>query len=221
MERIPEPELMNDAAQALAYAEADFSEPHTQFVTLFAEKFPSLQVTGTVLDLGCGPADVSRRFARANPVCHLHGIDGAANMLALGREANVQAHLAHRIDLYEQSLPCETLPLPQYEVVISNSLLHHLHDPQVLWRSLRQFAAPGAAVFIMDLRRPATAQMAQALVTTYAQNEPAVLREDFRASLCAAFTPQEIESQLAAAQLNNLQVEIVSDRHLIVFGYMP
>ena len=63
--------------------------------------------------------------------------------------------------------------------------------------------------------------MAQALVTTYAQNEPAVLREDFRASLCAAFTPQEIESQLAAAQLNNLQVEIVSDRHLIVFGYMP
>ena len=59
------------------------------------------------------------------------------------------------------------------------------------------------------------------LVTTYAETEPAVLREDFLASLCAAFTPEEIEMQLAGVQLQDLQIEIVSDRHLIVFGYMP
>lgn len=212
---------MNEAVQAKAYAEADFSEPHTHFVSLFAEKFPGLQVTGTVLDLGCGPADISRRFAQAYPQCHIHGIDGAANMLQLGREANTQAHLAQQINLFEVQLPCQALPLASYETVICNSLLHHLHDPLVLWRSLHQFAAPGAPVFIMDLLRPASPEMAQALVDTYAANEPAVLREDFLASLHAAFTPEEIAMQLAAVQLNNLQVEIVSDRHLIVFGYMP
>jgi 2-polyprenyl-3-methyl-5-hydroxy-6-metoxy-1,4-benzoquinol methylase len=221
MERIPEPELMNEAAQAQAYAQADFSEPHTHFVSLFAEKFPTLQVAGSVLDLGCGPADISRRFAQAYPLCRIHGIDGAAKMLELGREANTQAQLAQRIELFEVRLPCSSLPLAQYDVVISNSLLHHLHDPLVLWRSLQQFARPGAPVFIMDLRRPVSARIAQELVTTYAENEPAVLREDFLASFCAAFTPAEIEAQLAAMQLTSLQVEIVSDRHLIIYGRLP
>ena len=221
MKRIPEPELMNELTQAHAYAHADFSEAHERFVTLFGEKFPKLEVTGTVLDLGCGPADISRRFARAYPACHIHGIDGAANMLELGQVANAQAKLAHRIELFEVRLPCQSLPLPQYDAVISNSLLHHLHDPLVLWRSLRQFARPGAPVFVMDLLRPATRQLAQAIVSTYAENEPAVLREDFLASLCAAFTPEEIRSQLLAMQLTDLQLEVISDRHLIIFGNLP
>lgn len=221
MERTPEPELMNEVTQAKAYAEADFSEPHSHFVSMFAKKFPTLQVTGTVLDLGCGPADVSRRFAQVYPECQIHGIDGAANMLTLGREANAQVQLAQRIELFEIQLPCQALPLATYDAVISNSLLHHLHDPMVLWRSLHQFAVSGAPVFIMDLMRPASKEIAQALVDCYAENEPPVLRQDFYASLCAAFTPEEIAQQLAMSQLNSLQVEIVSDRHLIIYGYMP
>ena len=221
MKRIPEPELMNEFAQAHAYAHADFNEAHARFVSLFSEKFPDLHINGIVLDLGCGPADISRRFAQAYPDCHIHGIDGAVNMLELGRVANAQAQLTHRIELFEAHLPCQALALPTYDVVISNSLLHHLHDPLVLWRSLHQFASPGAPVFIMDLLRPATRQLAQDMVATYAQNEPAMLREDFLASLCAAFTPAEIRAQLATMQLSDLQLEIVSDRHLIIFGYLP
>lgn len=220
MQRIPEPELMNDVHQAQAYAYADFSEPHAHFVSLFTQKFPELAVNGTVLDLGCGPADVSRRFARAFPDCRIHGIDGAPNMLQLGRQANQQAQLANRIELFEAYLPCGSLPHPAYDVLISNSLLHHLHEPMVLWRSLRQFARPGSAIFIMDLMRPQTLPMARAIVSQYAEQEPAVLREDFLASLCAAFTPEEIQLQLAEAQLATLHVEVVSDRHLIIYGYM-
>ena len=65
MERIPEPELMDEAEQARAYAEADFSGPHDMFVQLFREAFPDTAPAGAVLDLGCGPADVTRRFASA------------------------------------------------------------------------------------------------------------------------------------------------------------
>ncbi len=54
MERVPELELMDDAAQAEAYARADFSEPHNHFVELFKQCFPG-PVQGAVLDLGCGP----------------------------------------------------------------------------------------------------------------------------------------------------------------------
>lgn len=221
MDRTPEPELMNEHGQVQAYAQADFAEAHNRFVALFGEKFTGLQLNGVVLDMGCGPADVTRRFARAYPDCRIHGIDGAANMLALGRAANTHAQLDKRIELFEVHLPCQQLPLNCYDAVISNSLLHHLHDPLVLWRSLRQFARSGAPVFIMDLMRPATPQHAQELVMTYAANEPAVLRNDFFASLCAAFTPEEIRQQLQAMQLTNLNIEVVSDRHVIVFGYLP
>jgi len=221
LQRIPEPELMNDAAQALAYAQADFSEPHARFVELFDEKFSGRMVRGTVLDLGCGPADISRRFARAHPECRLHGIDGARQMLELGHLANTRSGLNDRIELFEVCLPSDTLPLTQYTALISNSLLHHLHDPLVLWRTVLDFIAPGSPLFLMDLFRPPSVQAARAIVEQYAYAEPAVLREDFYASLCAAFTPGEIREQLAVVGLAGLTIETVSNRHVIVYGDMP
>ena len=221
MERIPEPELMSEEAQAIAYAQADFSEPHSRFVSLFMEKFSGMPVVGTVLDLGCGPADISRRFATSHPQCRIHGIDGSPAMLQEGRALNADYGLSERIDLFEVYLPAPALPLPQYDVVISNSLLHHLHDPTVLWRSVKQFAAPGAPVFVMDLLRPHTREDAERMVSRYASGEPDILRVDFLASLCAAFTQEEIAMQLHNAHLDTLQTAIVSDRHVIIFGQMP
>ena len=37
MKRIPEPELMLKPDQVSAYAEADFEEPHSNFINLFKE----------------------------------------------------------------------------------------------------------------------------------------------------------------------------------------
>jgi SAM-dependent methyltransferase len=219
MERIPEPELMNEAAQARAYAEADFAEPHERFVTLFGEFFPEVDPAGWVLDLGCGPADITLRFARAHPRCRIDGVDGAGAMLALGREAVEAAGLVERVRLVHGYLPGATLPRPRYEAVISNSLLHHLADPLVLWRAVAAHAESGAPVFVMDLMRPESREAAAALVEQYAAGEPEVLRRDFHHSLLAAYTPAEVEGQLVAAGLAGLAVRPVSDRHLTVSGY--
>ncbi|MFO0138810.1 MAG: hypothetical protein ACK535_12480, partial [Cyanobacteriota bacterium] len=117
-----------------------------------------------------------------------------------------------------------------FAAVVSNSLLHHLHDPQVLWQAVGQLAAPGATIYIKDLRRPASAAAADALTELHAAGAPAVLRRDFRASLAAAFTAAEVEAQLArAAQLwgaagNHgttwpaLTVAEVEDRYLEIHG---
>jgi SAM-dependent methyltransferase len=218
MERIPEPELMDEEVQACAYAGADFSEAHERFVALFGDAFPGVMLDEWVLDLGCGPADITVRFARAHPGCRIDGIDGAATMLRLGRQAVGAAGLAKRIHLMHGYLPGAELPRTQYEAVISNSLLHHLGDPQVLWQAIKQWASPGAPVFVMDLLRPATPEEAAQLVAQYAAGEPEVLRRDFHASLRAAYRPEEVQRQLQAAALP-LRVEVASDRHLIVYGY--
>jgi len=173
-----------------------------------------------VLDLGCGAADVTIRFARAHPGCDLIGVDGAPAMLALAQEAVTRAGLADRIQLREVRLPGKTLAQHVFDTVISNSLLHHLADPQVLWRTVVDCAEPGAAVFIMDLRRPDTRAQAGRLAQEYSGNEPEVLRRDFFNSLLSAYRPEEIAAQLARVNLSCLQVEAVGDRHVVVHGHL-
>jgi SAM-dependent methyltransferase len=221
MQRVVEPELMDDDAQALAYARADFSEPNQRFVASFSESFPRF-AAGSVLDLGCGPGDIVLRLADALPHCQVHGLDGSAPMLAHAAAAlRARPDLADRVRFIEGLLPDPTLPLPRYDAVISNSLLHHLHEPAVLWRAVRECGQPGAAVLVMDLYRPPSLQQAQAVVDLYAAHEPEILRRDFYNSLCAAFEPAEVRCQLADWGLHTLEVRTVSDRHLLISGHLP
>ncbi|TPW09421.1 MAG: methyltransferase type 11, partial [Halothiobacillaceae bacterium] len=110
MERQAEPELMDDRAQAQAYAQADFAEPHNHFMQLFRERCAATTLRGTVLDLGCGAADITIRFAQMYPQTQLVGIDGAAAMLACGAEAVTRAGLQARISLELALLPGDVLP---------------------------------------------------------------------------------------------------------------
>lgn len=219
MERIVEPELMDDEAQARAYAEADFEAPNAHFVELYTEHVGPLPSGSAVLDLGCGPGDITLRIAAMEPGIEVHGLDGSAAMLGYGRRALVCAPaLRIRVRFIEGLVPGATLPRDRYQAIVSNSLLHHLHEPAGLWQMVSEFGAPGARVLVMDLMRPASEVAAQALVDEYAAGEPEVLRRDFYNSLLAAFEPAEVRAQLEAAKLGHFAVEPVSDRHLLVRG---
>ncbi len=219
MKRILEPELMDTAVQARAYAKADFSAPHQSYVELFDKVFPQRPAKATVLDLGCGPADVTIRFAIAHPGYTFHGVDGSAAMLRHGRLAlGRYPGLRERIRLIKGYIPRARLPLASYDLILSSSFLHHLHEPQALWETVRGFAKKGTLVFVVDLFRPASRPAANVLVKKYASGEPDVLRRDFFNSLCASFVPAEVEAQLREAGLTKLRVKTVSDRHLMVWG---
>jgi len=221
IQRIPEPELMDEQEQARAYAEEDFSEPNELFLERFRLLHPKPPENARVLDLGCGPADICLRFARAYPGTAVDALDGSAAMLAHARRALEQEpQLAPRVRLLCTTLPSAEIQQGGYDIILSNSLLHHLHDPAVLWETLKRAAKPGAAILIMDLFRPPTTAAAAELVATYAAGAPEVLRRDFHNSLLAAFTPGEVEEQLRRAGLRQLRVEKVSDRHLAVSGWI-
>lgn len=222
MKRRPEPELMDEAEQARAYAEADFSEPNALFIKLLGNLQPGSLTGARALDLGCGPADIVLRFLKAYPEAACDALEGSAAMLDHAREALAQwPSLAKRCRLIHDVLPSASLPPLAYDLVLSNSLLHHLHDPQILWQTVREVAKPGALVLIMDLMRPASAMWAESLVAIYAADAPDILQRDFRNSLFAAFEPQEVVHQLREAGLETLEVGVVSDRHLAVYGRLP
>lgn len=221
MLRIPEPELMLDEDQAVAYAGADFSASDGRFIERFKEIFGSLDA-GEIIDLGCGPGNIALRMAEAFPGCTVTGVDGAAAMLDIARaRAASMGSAASRTRFVETVLPSAVLPTGQATVVVSNSLLHHLHEPAGLWATIRRVAARNAAVLIIDLRRPESTDAAQEIVDTYARDEPEILRQDFYNSLLAAFEVDEVKGQLEAAGLVGLEVRAVGDRYLEVSGRMP
>ena len=136
-------------------------------------------------------------------------------MLAEAETAIQQAGFGNRIHLKQARLQELTLAHDDYSIIICNAMLHHLHDPQVLW-SLIKTATGQPAVFVMDLMRPDSDEQVDALVETYAKDEPDILKRDFRNSLKAAFTPEEVRLQLQQAGLEGYKISVVSDRHLVV-----
>ncbi|HMF05430.1 MAG TPA: class I SAM-dependent methyltransferase [Methylocella sp.] len=222
MKRVPEEELMNLPVHAQAYANADFSEPNSKFVALFSEKFPAF-AGQHILDLGCGPADITMRLARRYPQVRVTGLDGADSMLDIAKNAILRHDsLASRVEVKKWHIGQQANPLgsESFHAVVSNSLLHHLRDPLDLWKAIRASAALGAAVLVMDLIRPPSYIEAEKIVEKYAEEESAVLKGDFLNSLLAAYQPAEIMEQLVSVKMDFLQLEVVTDRHLIVFGSM-
>lgn len=216
MDRVLEPELMDDPEQAKAYAAADFSQENQGFVDRFREYFPDFR-EGHVLDLGCGPGDIPIRFARAFPTCRITGIDASAPMLQLAERAVQQVHLSERITFRCERFQ-DTAGANQADAGISNSLLHHVPNPLQFWNKLRRLVKPGSPVLVMDLLRPESPEEAQAIVDRYAAGESEILRRDFYNSLLAAFTEDEVTTQLARMNLTRLLIDLPDDRHWVVGG---
>ena len=227
MRRIPEPELMVGAEQVVAYAHADFTTTDQSFVdhlsVLLQAAHVELLSGDLILDLGCGPGNISERLADRWLSVNVVGVDGAAAMISIANErlnaarSSVQ-NLSYVIaDLNQVSLSDLHLMKGAY-VVVSNSLLHHLHDPQQLWSAVKQLAAPGALMLHRDLRRPSNESEVDALCDCYVSEAPSVLQRDFRASLKAAFTVKEVSEQLDQAGLSQFTVKEIDDRYLEVCG---
>jgi SAM-dependent methyltransferase len=218
MDRIAEPELMTSAEQVEAYARADFEHPHQRFLELLSEHLPRLPEVGAALDIGCGPGDIACRFALTFAGWQLDGLDGSVPMLEHARRAAAERELSGRVAFQLCHLPGGDAPRNTYDLLLSNSLLHHLADPLVLWQAVRRWSRPGSQVFVMDLLRPASVGDAQRLVDEYSSGEPEVLRRDFYNSLLAAYRPHEVRDQLERSGLGELAVHVVSDRHWLVAG---
>jgi ubiquinone/menaquinone biosynthesis C-methylase UbiE len=142
-------------------------------------------------------------------------------MLEFARREIVREGLEGRVRVLHARLPQMPLPRATYDAVLSNSLLHHLADPMALWELILRYGRSDCPVLVMDLRRPESEAELEGIVERHAVGAPEVLRRDFTNSLRAAYRVEEVEQQLRRAGLESLQVEVGSDRHLLVHGRRP
>ena len=102
-----------------------------------------------------------------------------------------------------------------------NSIVHHITDTAALWAEIKRLARPGSLVFLRDLARPVSAQVARSIVEQHSGDESPLLREEFYRSLLSSYTVAEVREQLGRAGLDTLTVTMATDRHLDVFGRLP
>ena len=229
MQRSPEPELMNAPDQVIAYSDADFScGDHSvieRLSQLMEQALPVLPEAALILDLGCGPGNISERLAVRWPLSNVIGLDGASSMIGMANQRLSDVcpaikNLSYLLVDLSQCCLGDIHQIHGASVIVSNSLLHHLHNPQMLWRSVKQLAEPNALILHRDLRRPSNEQEVDALCAHYVSHAPTVLQRDFRASLFAAFTTDEVRDQLDQAGLGHFTVTEIGDRYLEVCGQM-
>ncbi len=216
MERVLEPELMDDPEQVLAYAGADFEQENQGFVDQLCGLYDDLE-GAHIIDLGCGPGDIPIRLARRHPTCRITGIDASPPMIAYAEQAVQKARFHDRVQFLCQRFQDVSLSSPA-DAIISNSLVHHVPNPLQFWYCVKTLLKSGGPVLVMDLLRPDNPEAAQAIVDEQAAGEPERLRQDFYHSLLAAFTEDEVASHLAKLNLTRLMVDVPDDRHWVVYG---
>ncbi len=230
MQRVTEPELMISPDQVKAYAEADFSSTEENVIAS-VEKLvkTNSMVLGNetlIIDLGCGPGNISEKLALYWPDVDVIGIDDSSEMLsyAMKRQESTKNRTLKRLSYVKTNMLNIAMKKSPFlncaDVVVSNSLLHHIHDPAVFFKALVNISKSGALHFHRDLRRPRSSEDVLFIQQKHLLNAPPVLISDFKASLHASYTLKEIENEIFKAGIDNLNVIEVEDRYLDIKGFI-
>jgi ubiquinone/menaquinone biosynthesis C-methylase UbiE len=166
-----------------------------------------------MLDAGTGTARIPILICQERPQWQIIGIDLAESMLQVGRKNVEQAGLQQQITL--ESVDAKQLPYPDahFDMVISNSLIHHLPDPLPFLKELKRVLKPNGGILIRDLIRPMNEDIMNGLVDSIGTEYDEHQKMLFRDSLHAAFTLDEVNQLVLDAGLEGAKLYQSSDRH--------
>lgn len=185
MERVLEPEVMDSLTEAIEYDAMDFTEVNTAFAKRAIALGPP---QGIILDAGTGTGRIPLLISQMRSKWQIIAIDAAKSMLKVAaqhvQEANLQSSI--RLELVDaKSLPYKD---KHFDMIISNSLVHHLPNPLPFFKELKRVVKSNGGIFIRDLIRPENAQIMNALVDSIGEEYDEYQKKLFRDSLHAALT---------------------------------
>ena len=170
MERIPEPELMEEKEQVISYAEADFSEGEVNLINqinqYLLKKNISLSEKDLIVDLGCGPGNISEKLAMKWPNTEVVGIDGSKEMI-LRAEQNKNIPTNQKLKNLRyicsdiKDIKSNNFSLKKrISLLVSNSLIHHITNLEDFFNTIRSLSSNITVNFHKDLKRPLDEQSA-------------------------------------------------------------
>ncbi len=213
LERILEPEVMDTEEDALEYEAIDNSAVNAELVEHALRLAPA---RGEAIDIGAGPGHVAVLLARRAPGLRVVAVDLAESMLSRAR-AHVEASgLGERVAVMRADAKASGLAGGRFDLVLSNSLVHHIPEPVEFFAEVARLAGPNGAILIKDLYRPASTLEHRNLVSRYASDCSPRQRALFSDSLRAALTEDEVKTACARGGLAGVTIRRASDRHWAV-----
>ena len=212
MKRVPEPDLMEQKEQAYAYANADFSNSNGLFLEKLFE-FCSITDETKILDVGCGDGEIPIEIYKKTK-SKITVLDGSSAMLDEFSK-KMSANNIDNIKIIQRRYEDTYLTEKSFDVLISNSVLHHVKSPKLFWEKSFNLVRQQGHIVLMDLFRPSNEHELSSVLDKYGGNNP-VLLNDFENSLRAAYTPNEVEGQLSSFSNISSSVKAISDRHFFV-----
>ena len=210
LERVLEPELMDDPEEAQAYDDMDHEGVNKAFVQDFLQV---AEGAAEILDLGTGTARIPIELCRSDEECRVLASDAAVSMLEVAKINVAIEGFEGRILLHHGDSKQLDLADDMFDAVISNSLLHHLPEPRSAVDEMVRVVRPAGWLFVRDLLRPESAEQVEELVTTYAGQETDYSKQLFRQSLVAALSLDEIRTMVGEAGFDPSTVQQTTDRH--------
>lgn len=182
---------MDDAEEVEAYAGAAAERHLARLDASAARRAARLAAEARRgLDVGCGPGSIPLQVAERCPGILMIGVDRSLPMLRQARSQAGRRRMEGKLLLVRGSASALPFRGGVFDLVSSNSLLHHLADPGAAMLEAGRVAAQGAAIFIRDLRRP-PAPLLSAHLAFCGRHYRGAMRRLFEASVRAAYTAGE------------------------------
>ena len=217
--RVLEPEVMDTAEEAADYDSMDHSGVNRQFVDDLLDAGDG-QPLGNVLDVGTGTAQIPIELARRPVQCRITAIDLANEMLAVAHR-NVAAAGLKNVTL--ELVDAKGLPYAEasFDVVMSNSIVHHIPKPEATFAEMHRVLRPGGLLFVRDLLRPDSTDAVERFVARYAGDETPHQQQLFRQSLHASLTLDELQGLVQSVGIDPAGIGQTSDRHWTLLWRRP
>ena len=138
MDREPEPELMNKKSQVEAYCAADFSLGENNLIKFISNYLKinniNLSKNDLIVDLGCGPGNISEKLSERWPDVNVLGVDGSQEMikeaesrLFKNKIVNKYRNLNYLCSDIRKICSHEIFSRKKITLLVSNSLIHHIN----------------------------------------------------------------------------------------------
>jgi ubiquinone/menaquinone biosynthesis C-methylase UbiE len=212
--RVLEPEAMETAEEVRQYDAMDHSAVNARFVEDFLAVHGPCR-GGLILDVGTGTARIPIALVRADLEATVMALDLSEAMLAQARTNITVEGLSHRIrcQLGDAKSLLQDFGEGSFEGVISNTIIHHIPDPQPVLDEMARLVARGGTLLVRDLARPDSHPEIIRLADLYAARETRAARALFEASLNAALALDEIRAIVHSLGHDGSEVSMTSDRH--------
>ena len=201
--RVLETEVMDEAEGVKAYldgvATAHLDRLDDTFVAAALSRVAGRRGR-RVLDVGTGTGAIPVKLVQRDPRLTVEGVDRSAEMLASARQRAIQAGISRRVRF--RRADGRRLPFPDrtFDLVVSNSLMHHLPDPVPVLDEIARVLARGGALFIRDLRRPSP-RLIEAHIREHGRFYKGTMLRLFADSVRAAFTESEMRKVVERSRL--------------------